>query len=140
MFSFRQWVRSNLPEDGGLTVPRATMLIALANKRDRVGMSELGELNGLSPRSMTVLVDGLEKEGLVARYPHESDRRVTLVGITEAGAHLVRTALGPSQTATAEIFNALTPDEQREFLRLLAKLFDAFRERGIDVPVKDEKS
>lgn len=139
MFSFRQWVRTNLPTDGGMTAPRATMLIALANKRDKVGMSELGELNGLSPRSMTVLVDGLEKEGLVERFPHESDRRITLIGITEAGSRLVKMALGPSQIATAALFDDLTPDEQRELARLLAKLFGAFQNRGVDVPARDER-
>lgn len=134
MFGLRQWMRSNLPTEGGMTVPRATMLLALANKKDLVGMSELGDMNGLSPRSMTVLVDGLEREGLVERVPHPTDRRITLIGITEAGSQLAKSALGPSQSTIAELFNDLTPSEQDQLLHLIGKLLGSLSERGIDVP------
>ena len=103
-----------------------------------VGMSELGEFLGMSPRNMTVLVDGLEKEGLVDRVAHQRDRRVTVVAITEAGRQLARTALDPSQVATATLFEDLTRDEQAELLRLLRKLLDSMRDRGIDIPIHHE--
>lgn len=130
-------MRSKLPDEGGMSVPRATMLLALANKKGRVGMSELGELNGLSPRNMAVLVGGLEKEGLVERVPHPSDRRVTLVGIAEPGSRLVKLAVDPSQAATAGLLDDLSTTEQEELLRLLGKMLGSFRERGIDVPVSN---
>lgn len=136
MFSFRQWMRENLPIEGAMTVSRAGVLLALANKRDRVGMSELGELSGLSPRSMTVLADGLEREGLIERVPHPSDRRVTLIGITEAGSVFVKRELGPSQETTASLFDDLSDAEQDELLRLLGKLVESCRTRGIDVPAR----
>lgn len=134
LFSFRQWMRENLPTDGGMTVSRATVLLSLANKENRVGMGELGEGCGLSPRSMTVLVDGLEKEGLVERAAHETDRRITLIGITDAGRQFVATTLGPSDHATASVFDDLSADEQRELLRLFDKLQASLRARGVEVP------
>ncbi len=84
-----------------------------------------------------MLVDGLEKEGLVERVPHESDRRITLVGITDAGRKLVETALAPSQNLAASVFDDLSIKDQAELLRLLSKLLDSFRARGIDVPASD---
>jgi hypothetical protein len=39
----------------------------------------------LHPTSVTNIVDRLEADGLVRRTPHPSDRRATLVAITEAG-------------------------------------------------------
>jgi len=137
LFSFKLWMRSNLPDDRGMTVPRAAMLLALANKKGRIGMSALGDMNGLSPRNMTVLVDGLEKEGLVERVPHPSDRRITLIGITESGSRLVKSALGPSQAKAAALFDDLSATEQKELVRLLTKLLGALRKRGIDVPGSD---
>ena len=101
-------------------------------------MSELADFLGMSPRNMTVLVDGLERDGLVDRVPHQRDRRVTVVAITETGRQLARTALGPSQTATATLFEDLTREEQTELLRLMRKLLDALRDRGIDIPIRDE--
>jgi DNA-binding MarR family transcriptional regulator len=135
----KRWARSNLPTRGEMTVPRASTLLGLANKHERLSMSDLGEFLGMSPRNMTVLVDGLEKERLVQRVPHERDRRITLVEITEEGKHLVETALAPSQLVTAGLFEDLTSEEQTELLRLLVKLLDSLRARGIEVPMHDQK-
>lgn len=134
MFGMRQWMRANLPTDGGMTVPRATLLLALANKQGRVSMSELGEMAGLSPRSMTVLADGLEKEGMIERVAHPADRRVHLLGITEAGARLARQQLGPAQEAMANLFHDLRADEKDELLRLVTGLIQSLKQRGIEVP------
>ena len=130
-----QWARSNIPTDGGMTVSRATVLYGLTTRSDAMGMSELGEYLGMSPRSMTVLIDGLEREGLVRRVPHEHDRRVTCVETTEAGSQLAKTALGPSQLVSASLFDDLNLKEQTELLRLLGKVATALRDRGIDMPV-----
>jgi len=92
-----RFVRSCLPESDGMTVPRATMLGLLANKGERIVMGELGELLGMSPRNVTVLVDGLEKEQLVRRVPHERDRRATYIEITEKGKGVAAAILAPTR-------------------------------------------
>lgn len=51
-----------MPAGGGLTVPRASLLLGLTLKSESAGMSELGESLGMSHRNMTGLVDGLDKE------------------------------------------------------------------------------
>jgi len=43
----------------------------------------------VSPRNVTGLVDALESGGFVDRRPHPSDRRATLVTLTERGADTV---------------------------------------------------
>lgn len=133
-FAVKRWLRGNLPTDEGMTVPRASLLLRLTSKGDSVSMSELGELLGQSPRGMTVLVDGLEKEGLIRRRPHGVDRRITLVEMTSAGKLLADEKLGPSQKATAALFDDLTAAERAELGRLLTKLIGALRARGIEVP------
>lgn len=129
-----QWARSNIPTGGGMTVPRATVLIGLATRTDPAGMSELGDHLGLSPRSMTVLIDGLEKEGLVERVPHPHDRRVTCIEMTDAGRKLTKSVISPSQRDSAALFDDLAGDEQVQLLGLLGKVADSLRARGIDVP------
>lgn len=133
-FCFTRWARANLPTDGGMTVPRSSLLLGLANKKEPLSMSEVGEQYGMSPRSMTVLVDGLEKEGLLRRIPHEVDRRVTLIEITPQGERYVKSALEPSQLAMAALFDDLAPEERADFLRLLFKVLDSLHARGIDIP------
>ncbi|MDT0321182.1 MarR family winged helix-turn-helix transcriptional regulator [Streptomyces millisiae] len=117
-----------------MTVPRASVLLGLTIKSEPAGMSELGESLGMSPRNMTVLVDGLEKEGLVRRVSHQHDRRVKLVELTEAGRRVAEQELGPSQKAAASLFDDFTPEERDELLRLLEKVADSLRARGIELP------
>jgi DNA-binding MarR family transcriptional regulator len=45
----------------------------------------LSQLSGLSPASITALVDRLEDKGVVMRKPHPDDRRKVLIEIDMAG-------------------------------------------------------
>lgn len=83
---------------------------------------------------MTVLIDGLEREGLVRRKPHDRDRRITCVEITAAGIDVTRDDLGPSELVSASLFDDLSAKEQAELIRLLGKVSESLRGRGIDVP------
>ncbi|AMU19966.1 Putative transcriptional regulator, MarR [Mycobacteroides abscessus subsp. bolletii] len=130
-----QWAKSNIPTDGGMTVPRATVLIGLSTRTEPAGMSELGDYLGMSPRNMTVLIDGLEREGLVRRTPHPRDRRITCVEITDNGMKVARDKLGPSELVSASLFDDLSAREQADLLRLLGKVSESLRARGIDVPL-----
>ncbi len=134
----KQWMRAHMPAGGGMTVPRASLLLGLMLKNEPVGMSELGESLGMSPRNMTVLVDGLEKEGLVRRICHRHDRRIKLVELLQAGRQVAERELGPSQLAAAALFDDFTPAERGELLRLLEKVADSLRVRGIEVPSRDQ--
>jgi DNA-binding MarR family transcriptional regulator len=134
----RQWLLANMPAGGGMTVPRASLLLGLTLKNQPAGMSELGESLGMSPRNMTVLVDGLEKEGLVRRVSHQHDRRIKLVELTQAGRQVAEQELGPSQLAAAALFDDFTPEERGELLRLLEKVADSLRARGIKIPFHDQ--
>jgi len=134
----RQWMHANMPTSGGMTVPRASLLLGLTLKNEPAGMSELGESLGMSPRNMTVLVDGLEKEGLVRRVSHKQDRRIKLVELTQAGRQVAEQEIGPSQLAAAALFDDLAPQERDQLLYLLEKVADCLRARGIDVRSREQ--
>ncbi|WP_277682404.1 MarR family winged helix-turn-helix transcriptional regulator [Saccharomonospora azurea] len=70
----------------GLTFARFEALTLLSFSRHaRLPMRVMGERLQLHPTSVTNIVDRLEKDGLVKRQPHPTDRRTTLVEITEEG-------------------------------------------------------
>ena len=131
-------MQMNIPTGGGMTVPRASLLLGLTLKNEPAGMSELGESLGMSPRNLTVLVDGLEKEGLVRRVSHQVDRRIKLVELTPAGKEVAELEIGPSHLAAAALFDDLTPEERGELLRLLEKVANSLRVRGIEAPPGSE--
>lgn len=56
-----------------------------------MGQSELGAHLGYTTASVTALLDRLEKDGMARRRPHPSDRRRTIVELTDHGVQAVRT-------------------------------------------------
>ena len=68
----------------GISAPRlsALSMLVFAGPR-RVG--ELAEAEHVEPPTMTRLVDGMERDGLVAREPDPDDRRAVIVRATAKG-------------------------------------------------------
>ena len=128
---YLQWVRSQMPDSDGITLPRLTLLGLLAGKGERLMMTELSEMMGVSPRNITVLVDGLEREGFVRRLPHERDRRVTLVEITPSGKQTAQQFVAPHQSAVAQLFRDLSETDQKRLHEVLHALLAALAQRGI---------
>src|SRR6266446_10690071 len=73
----------------GLTGPRASALSVLVF-RGPLTMSQLAEAEQVRRPTITRLVDGLERRGLVRRVSHADDGRVQLVEATAAGRRLLQ--------------------------------------------------
>lgn len=67
-----------------LTPARAELLLVL-QQSGPVVQRQLSQALRCTPRHVTSLVDGLEAAGFVIRRPHPTDRRATLVALTERG-------------------------------------------------------
>ena len=68
----------------GLTFARFEALVLLTfSRRGSLPMRVMGERLQLHPTSVTNIVDRLEADALVKRTPHPTDRRTTLVEITD---------------------------------------------------------
>lgn len=81
--------------------PRLTELMELGARRHGIGyargrvlralresgpvpMPAVGDRLGITPRTLTGLVDALEADGWLVRRPHPTDRRATLLDLTPA--------------------------------------------------------
>ncbi|MEJ7785131.1 MAG: MarR family transcriptional regulator [Solirubrobacteraceae bacterium] len=69
-------------------MPRAH-LVWLLHHGGATTQRALADALKVSPRNITGLVDGLVATGLVTREPHPTDRRATLVSLTDRGASTV---------------------------------------------------
>jgi DNA-binding MarR family transcriptional regulator len=76
----------------------------------------------MSSGGMTARIDRLEKAGLVARGPHPTDRRATLVRLTDKGFGLIETIMPEHEEAARDILAPLSLDEQKMLNALLARL------------------
>ena len=75
---------SKVFKEGGLTPSQFGVLEALYHKGDlRIG--EIIEKILSTGGNMTVVIDNLEKNGMVKRYQDPNDRRASIISITEKG-------------------------------------------------------
>ncbi|WP_214404230.1 MarR family winged helix-turn-helix transcriptional regulator [Pseudonocardia lacus] len=106
----------------GLTFARYEALVLLTFSRTgRLPMRVMGERLQLHPTSVTNIVDRLQADGLVRRIPHPTDRRATLVEITEEGAARMEEATG-AVTAVDFGLIGLDGEEQAQLTALLGKV------------------
>ena len=77
-----------------LTFARYELLVRLYFRDGSLPLNHLGKALQIHQTSITSLVDRLEKQGLIRRTPHPTDRRVTMAEMTPAGRVLTGKAIG----------------------------------------------
>jgi DNA-binding MarR family transcriptional regulator len=85
-------------------------------------LSELSDHLRIAARSTTEVVDALEERGLVARAPDPSDRRATLVSLTDEGEQVSQALRRARAQEGDTYFAALSQDERVDLSRILRKL------------------
>jgi DNA-binding MarR family transcriptional regulator len=68
-----------------------TQALSYLYSRGDMGQSELGALLGFNTSTMTALVDRLERADIAQRRPHPTDRRRSVVHLTDSGRQAIRT-------------------------------------------------
>ena len=74
-------------------------------------MQSLAQALSIAPRSVTGLVDALERDGMVERKAHPTDRRSTLIVLSEKGESEARSAGPMIRAHMAALFEELTTEE-----------------------------
>ncbi|MEV7603360.1 MarR family transcriptional regulator [Kitasatospora sp. NPDC089797] len=108
-----------LPRDMSIT---SAATLATLHRTGPRRITELARAEGVTQPAMTVLVRVMEESGLVERGGDPSDRRVTLVSLTEAGASYVRTRQRAGVDAFARLVDELADDEVEALVAALPAL------------------
>jgi DNA-binding MarR family transcriptional regulator len=120
-----------LPRDMSIT---SAATLATLHRTGPRRITDLAAAEGVTQPAMTVLVRVMEESGLVERRGDASDRRVTLVCLTEAGASYVRARHQAGADAFARLVDQLAGDQVEALaaaLPALAHLAElASQERG----------
>jgi DNA-binding MarR family transcriptional regulator len=82
---------------------------------------QLSETLWIDANNTVLLLNELERDGLVRRERDPADRRRHLVFLTEAGAERVATARHRRDSLEGEVLAKLEPGEREELHRLLGK-------------------
>lgn len=105
-----------------LTPSQHRLLRAVARAGTPQRQSALADLLGIVPRSITSVVDDVEAAGLVERAADPTDRRATLVGLTDRGRGVLASADRERRRRADDMLGRLAPPERDELLRLLRVL------------------
>jgi DNA-binding MarR family transcriptional regulator len=118
---FSRWLERMVDNDWQGSAPQL-MLIAILSRHKSLTMGEAADLLDVTPRAITRLVDGLEKEGLVSRQTSLHDKRVYIISITPKAEGLSKEMMPKHEKMMAELFSVFTDAELVEYLKLNSKL------------------
>ena len=120
--AFLRWLDAG--SDGGLTYPRLRLLEVL-HCQGPAKMKTLADGLGLSARNLTAVADSLESEGLLRRVAHPTDRRATLLELTDDGLSAADESLAPRLVEISRLFDELSPTARNNLRTTLAILVEA---------------
>lgn len=106
----------------GWPAAQVRLLLVVESLGDRPRMGEVKESLGLTGRAVTSAVDALERDGLLTREPDPTDRRASLLAITEAGRERLTAIKAIAREHSDTTWQILTPSERQQFLTLLLKV------------------
>ncbi len=107
----------------GLSPARAELLFVL-DQRGPMVQRQLSEMLRCSPRHVTWLVDALEEQGLVVRNRHPSDRRATMVSLSDRGASVAARMDAERRQAARDLFGDLPPADVDRFVAVADHVLD----------------
>ncbi|HEX3490229.1 MAG TPA: MarR family transcriptional regulator [Streptosporangiaceae bacterium] len=117
----------------GLGFARGRVLWAL-QESGPVLMRALSQQLGISPRTVTGLIDALEADGWVTRSPHPQDRRATIISLTASAETTLAELRQSYQGVARDLLGDLPPDDLarcRAVITTLEQRLDDAVARGI---------
>ena len=108
---------------------RASALIFLVTRGGTLTPGQLARIMLRSNYSITKLIDGLEKDRLVKRYPDLKDRRSIKVKVTSEGLNYVISSLSTVVEAERDLKSWLNDDERENLAANIRKLRDKLIEK-----------
>lgn len=124
-FSNMRLAAGSFPE--GMSYARANLILAVHAAHEDGHSAKMIDIAldlGVTARTLTTIVDALERQDLLKRAADPSDRRAWQLVLTDSGKELVPELLDALAQASETVSAPLSGDEQAQFTRLLNKLID----------------
>ena len=118
-------------EAQGLSESRLRVLMRLNVSPSRqMQLGELADLLNVTPRTMTDVIDVLERDGLVKRVPDPEDRRSILAVLTEAGLSRVNAIARDAVSRQASVAKGFTSEQLIQLRHLCLLLVRNLNDEG----------
>jgi DNA-binding MarR family transcriptional regulator len=113
----------NLSKDrfGDLSAPQMNMILMI-RVREAVSVSELAELLGVSPPSVSTMVERLVDRGLLTRTPSDQDRRKVVIRVSPEAIEDIAWVEEKVLGAFVELVEAIGPETSRKWCEVLEQI------------------
>lgn len=111
----------NLFASSGLTPLQFTSLIKIRDQ-GRASQNLLGRLTHADPATIMGVINRLVERGLIRKSADPDDKRKSILILTSTGLNLIESLESAARAVSRETLAPLSSNEQKTFLRLLAKL------------------
>lgn len=127
--TMRRLMADTMQGEYGLPASQCELLF-IVNHEGSLPLKKLAEAMQLTPGAISQLVESLENAGLVERVPSPTDRRVTLISLTEAGLlKLAKGHVGKKGSLMHEMIQILSEDELRTMHTIHTKMIALLKAR-----------
>ena len=99
--------------------PRQASVLAAVGAGEGQTQRAVGRHTGIDSSTLSVLIAGLEKRGLLAQARKPADRRSSVLRLTVRGRRVLLQALPGLQDADRQLLSCLSADKRRILLGLL---------------------
>ena len=121
--------RGQVRPAAGLSMPQFITLRAL--RHGALSAGQLAQRFGVSRPTITRMVDGLVKKGLVERHAGAEDRRVALTTLTAQGSQMLEATEESATRSIADLLATLSPERIGRLELALTDLADLLEERHL---------
>lgn len=105
--------------------------VLLNIEKEGTPSTKLGPKMGMEPRSLTRTLKTMEENGFIERRPHESDKRMSLVHLTESGMAMRETSKQAVIEMNKTIHEKLGKQKFENFIQSLSEINDILDRNNI---------
>ena len=118
----RQLLMRSMAEKGGH--PAQAGCLRIIGKHESITQRDLGEALQVSPAALTTMLQRIERQGLIERWPDEIDQRLMRIKLTDDGKSLTAKFREAHREYIDATITPLSEQDRRELSRLLDLLGD----------------
>lgn len=124
IFRARNMVLENMEKDetfSDLTVNQLHLML-IVKMHQKVSMTGLSRRLGVSPPSVSVMVDRLVEKGILVRQHNEKDRRVVEVSVSEEAVNVIQQVEAGMMAVFVGLVEKIGPETARQWHRVIKKV------------------
>jgi DNA-binding MarR family transcriptional regulator len=119
--------------DGSISLS-ATSILATLWRVGPMPAVQLATEERLQPQSLTRLIAGLERDGLISRTPNEHDRREVLLELTPRGLNVLAADMQTRRQWLEQAMSHSLSDDEREVLLQASQVMLKLASHDADMP------